>query len=89
MDVGFDRAKDAINRRKHGVSLQAAERFDLDTALFVLDDSQDYGEQRYNAIGWIEGTLHVLTFTIRQQQVRAISLRRATRQEQKQYAENF
>jgi hypothetical protein len=89
MEIVFDRAKDVTNKRKHGISLQAAERFDVDTALYDLDNSQDYGEPRYNAIGWVEGTLHALTFTVRQQRIRVISLRKATKQEQRRYAKEF
>jgi len=59
VEVTFSPAKDAQNLRKHGISLKQAEEFHVDTALFDLDDSQDYGEIRYNAIGWIGWrTLH-------------------------------
>lgn len=89
MDVTFDRAKDASNQRKHGISLREAERFDIDSALFTEDTSQPYGEVRYNAVGWIGAALHYLTFTIRGTKVRAISLRKATKQEEKLYAEEY
>ena len=35
----------------------------MDSALVDVDDSQDYGEDRYNAIGWLDANLHYLTFT--------------------------
>jgi hypothetical protein len=87
MDVAFDRAKDAANRRKHGISLQAAAQFDIVSALFL-----PYGEVRYNAIGWIGAKLHYLTFTVRgttpaDTTLRAISLRKATKREERLYAE--
>jgi hypothetical protein len=50
-----------------------------------VDDSQDYGEVRYNAIGWLDALLHPLTFTQDGEAIHAISLRKATRQEQKTY----
>ena len=92
MDVVFDRAKDAANRRKHGISLQAAARFDIDSALFLPNDLLPYGEVRYNAIGWIGAKLHYLTFTVRgttpaDTTLRAISLRKATKREERLYAE--
>ena len=89
MEVTFSPAKDAQNLRKHGISLKQAEEFQVDTALFDLDDSQDYGEIRYNAIGWIDGELYTLTFRQDENSIRAISLRKATREECRRYAEEF
>ncbi len=89
MAVTFSRAKDLENRRKHGISLQRAEDFDFASALFDLDDSQDYGEVRWNSIGWLDATLHSLTFTQHEHDIRAISLRRATNQERNLYAEAY
>jgi uncharacterized protein len=87
VDVTFDPEKDAENIRKHGISLQRAEDFDLDAAEFVLDDREDYGEVRYRAVSFLDGNLYSLTFTPRDEAIRAISLRKATRQEQRDYAE--
>jgi uncharacterized protein len=50
VEVEFDARKNAENIRKHGISLQRAEDFDMDSAHIDMDDSQDYGEVRYNAI---------------------------------------
>lgn len=89
MEVTYSPSKDRQNLRKHGVSLKRAEDFDVDTALFALDDSQDYGEIRYNAIGWIEAKLYVLTFRQDEDSIRAISLRKATREERRLYDERL
>ncbi|MBA3879911.1 MAG: hypothetical protein C0500_09365, partial [Sphingobium sp.] len=79
MRIEFDPTKDAINRKKHGLSLEAAKRFDWDTALEREDDRFDYGETRFVAIGLIEGRLHVMVFTegADEDTVRVISLRLA------------
>jgi uncharacterized protein len=88
MEITFDPAKDAENIRKHGISLARAEDFDEDTALYDLDDSQDYGEERWNLVGWLDAKLHTLTVTyLPDSKIRAISLRKAEKQEQKRYAE--
>lgn len=87
MDLVFDPAKNESNLKKHRVSLQRTEDFDFGTAFFDVDDSQGYGELRYNAIGWLDTRLHTLTFTQHGETIRAISLRKATSQEQKLYAE--
>ena len=88
MVITFDSAKDARNRRRHGISLQRAEAFHFDSAFVLLDDSQDYGETRYNAIGFLDARLFSLTFTMRADdtELRAISLRQATASECKIYA---
>ena len=89
MDVEFDPAKDQENQRKHGISLKLAAAFDEESAWFDVDDSQDYGELRFNAVGWIGGLLYTLTFTTRGEVVRAISLRGATREEHRRYDKEF
>ena len=73
----FDPAKDALNIRKHGISLARAGELDVLTAAVVIDDRKDYGEPRYRAFGPIDGRLYCLVFTIRQTSERAISLRPA------------
>ena len=89
MEITFDPAKDTQNMRDHGISLRRAEDFDMTTALIKLDDREDYGEVRYNAIGFLRVRLHNLTFTMRGQEVRAISLRKATKREHADYAETY
>ncbi len=87
MEIEFDPAKDETNVAKHGVSLQAAERFDWDTALVVEDDRFDYGEMRFYAVGYIGNRLHTLIYAdgSHENALRAISLWPATRSEVKRY----
>jgi uncharacterized DUF497 family protein len=87
MEVTFDPAKDAINIALHGISLVRANDFDFDSARFDMDDSQDYGESRWNLIGWLDARLYHLTVVFHETSTRAISLRKATKQEHKLYAE--
>jgi uncharacterized DUF497 family protein len=51
----------------------------------VDDDRFDYGEPRYRAYGLIDGIAHCLVFTIRNEQYRPISLRRAHAKEMKRH----
>jgi len=87
MDIEFDPAKDAANKAKHGISLAAAVEFDMDTALVALDVREDYGEDRWIAVGFMEAALHVLVFTERDGHIRPISLRKAQKSEEKNYVE--
>ena len=79
MEIEFDPAKDEANLAKHGVSLAAASL--LDILLIAADHRQNYGEDRLNAFGTIEGVPYVLSFTVRAEKIRAISLRRARTKE--------
>ena len=47
MEIEFDRAKDRRNRAKHGLSLTFATRLDWDSMMVQVDDSKDYGEERW------------------------------------------
>ena len=62
----FDEAKDKANVVDHGISLSRAADFDFDSAYFDLDDREDYGEVRWNAIGFLDARLYALTFTERE-----------------------
>lgn len=81
VQVEFDPAKDRANRARHGVSLAEAARFDFGSALLRLDDRFDYGEDRWQALGFIDDRLFMLVFAEIEHGFRAISLRKATRQE--------
>jgi uncharacterized protein len=73
----WDETKRAANIADHKIDFTAIYEFDWDTAVFIVDDREDYGELRESAIGFIGVTLHVVVFTERGQRTRIISLRKA------------
>ena len=81
----FDRSKDRINRNKHGIGLSRAADLDFDAAIFVVDDRNDYGEVRIKAIGFLDARLYALVFTQEGENIRAISLRKASKDEESNY----
>jgi uncharacterized DUF497 family protein len=81
----WNKAKRRENRTKHGVDFSAAEGFDWDNAIVRPDTRKDYGENRFIALGAIKGSLHVLVFTERDDSIRVISLRKASRKERLHY----
>jgi len=87
MKIIFDPAKDAKNRFKHGISLAMTEDFDFTTAVLRQDSRRNYGEIRWCAHGYIGVRLYALTFTYKRGAIRAISLRRANKREERYYAE--
>jgi uncharacterized protein len=65
MRNGWDERKRNQNRLKHDVDFDIAEDFDWRTALIAVDDREDYGELREIAVGFIGVRLHVMAFTMR------------------------
>jgi len=56
----------------------------------VLEDKRrDYGEPRYLAMGEMKGVLFVVAFTIREDDIRLISVRRGNLRERKYYEERL
>jgi len=87
MRYEWDEDKRAANLAKHGVDFEEAERFDWSLAIEAIDDRADYGEERWVALGSIDERLHVLTYTVRGENIRLISLRKANRRESEHYEE--
>ncbi len=85
MDIEFDSAKNEANIAKHGVSLALGAEMDMEAAVVLEDDRQDYGERRFRAFGHIDGLAYCFVFTVRETAVRAISLRRAHQKEMRRY----
>jgi len=85
MEIEYDPAKDAINRRKHGISLGEASHFDWDMAEIVEDARYDYGEQRFKATGMIGSDVYVAIYCDREGATRVISLRKAEKYEVRNY----
>jgi uncharacterized DUF497 family protein len=86
MLLTFDPSKSERNEAERGMPFSAALEFDWSTALVAEDTRRDYGERRYQAVGFIGERLHVLVFTPRDQSVHVISLRRANGRERNRYA---
>lgn len=82
MDIEFDALKDASNIAKHGVSLARAADLDV---LAVVEDERFAGEQRYRMYGTIAGVPHCLAAVVRDDVVRAISLRRTHAKEYRRH----
>jgi uncharacterized DUF497 family protein len=86
MEFQFDPAKAAGNLRKHGVSFADAEGVFMDPlALHRLDPDAE-GEERFVAIGAGSARrLLVVVYTLRSEEIRLISARRATPAEIRTY----
>lgn len=86
MIVDFDPAKDAANRAKHGVSLPFGLRVFEDGNHIVLPSLRPIdGEDRYKAVGRVDGRLWTAVYVWRGETVRMISVRRSNDGEQRDY----
>ena len=56
-------------------------------ALEWLDDSEDYGENRYSIIGMVESRLLYVAYSLRGETIRIISARGAEPYERRRYHE--
>jgi uncharacterized DUF497 family protein len=87
MAIVFDPAKSQRNLRERGLSFERAKDFDFATAYIEVDRRFNYGEVRFNAVGFLDGRMHTLVFTERGDDMRIISLRKASRTEMRTYDE--
>ena len=91
MDDGsfqWDDQKAARNYARHGVTFEAAREVFKDPFAFDwIDDGQDEGEQRFAALGMVEGRLLFVAYTMRGDATRIISARLAEPYERRRYHE--
>ena len=85
VNIEFDPAKSETNRAERGFGFEQAVAFDFETALFWIDDRFDYPEQRWSALGLVEGRVHALVFTETASGIRVISFRKANDREVTRY----
>jgi uncharacterized DUF497 family protein len=85
-NVEWDPNKAAENLRKHGVSFLTAMRvFGDRRAIHDIDDSMDYGEERCAVLGIAHRQILFVIYTERNEKIRIISARQATRREHDLY----
>ena len=91
MQMDFDPAKDVLNIKNHGLSLAAAAELEWDLLASREDDSlHDYYEQRMVGFAPIGNDVYCVVFVEREDDVmRVISLRKATKQEVRDYADQI
>jgi len=82
----WDEVKAETNLRRHKISFREARRvFEDFFALIEQDLSDFYGEDRFLAIGMVDGVLLTVVYTERGERIRIISARKASSNEQRKY----
>lgn len=75
----WDEEKSDSNLRKHKLSFDTASRIFGDPDLLdEIDETMEYGEDRYKVVGMIETRMVAVIYTIRDGRTRLISARKAT-----------
>ena len=91
MDFEWDDAKAALNLRKHGIAFADAAHVFLDPGrVEMVDDRDDYEEERWLSIDWMNPVLLVVAHTVRGvngEVIRIISARKANAHERAYYHE--
>ena len=89
MDFEWDEAKNQQNIAKHGIDFQDAQLVFEKPFLISLDARREYGEERSVGLGDLNGTVVVLVFTMRKENIRIISVRKASKHERKIYQDKI
>ena len=89
MKVEWTDAKRLSNLRKHRLDFVDAREVLEGAVISFEDDRFDYTEDRFVSIGMVKGTVVVIAHTEREETVRVISMRKATRNERRLYLREF
>jgi len=90
MKFDWDKKKNAINIKKHGIDFSDVVDIFNHPMLTAGDNIADYDEERWIGIGWLKALVGVVVYTERiGNTVRIISARKATKQEVKKYEQRI
>ena len=89
MKIVWDHTKRRANLRKHGLDFVDAADVLAGITYTIKDDRFEYGEERFMTLGMLRDVVVVIAHTETPSEVRVISMRKATRNEQIIYFENI
>lgn len=85
MQIEFDAEKRDKTLAERGLDFARAGEVFLSPNVTLVDARQDYGEQRFNTVGFLDNRMVVLAWTQRGPARRIISMRKANEREQKRF----
>lgn len=85
LKFSWDEAKRQANLANHSFDFADAEAVFRGPTFTFEDDRYDYGEKRFITLGMLNMTVVVIAHTERNNTIRLISMRKATKYEQKLY----
>jgi uncharacterized DUF497 family protein len=89
MKVEWDEDKRKANLKKHGFDFIDAVKIFKGATFTIKDDRFAYSENRYITLGMLEGIVVVIAHSEKDDLIRIISMRKATKNEQKIYFKGF
>ena len=89
MNYEWDEAKRLTNLRKHGIDFADVPAMFEGDIVVIEDNRYDYGEQRFVTFGLLQGRVIAVVNTEREDCIRIISARKATKYEQRIYFEQL
>jgi uncharacterized DUF497 family protein len=81
----WDEAKRRANLKNHGIDFVDAEKIFSGVTLTAEDTREAYGERRFLTLGLLQDQVVSVTHTERGDDVRIISIRKATKHEARYY----
>ena len=81
----WDEAKRRTNLRKHGIDFRDAENIFRGFTFTAEDTREAYGERRYLTLGLLHDQVASVTRAERGEDIRIISIRKATKNEARYY----
>lgn len=85
MELEWDEVKRLLTLKERGIDFADVVRFEFETAMTRPDLRKDYGEKRFNSMGYLDGVLCSLCWTVRAKRLRVISLRKCNERERTKY----
>ncbi len=85
MNFEWDDKKCQSNIKKHGIDFVDASVIFKGYTLTIEDDRYDYGEERFITFGILDGRVVAVVHTETEESIRIISIRKATKYEEKAY----
>ena len=89
MRVEWDENKRLANLKRHGFDFVGIEAVFENETRTVVDDRFDYGETRFVTFGLLEGRVIAVVHTDIDDGIRIISVRKATKNEQRKFFEKI
>jgi uncharacterized DUF497 family protein len=89
MEFEWDEDKRLVNVRKHGIDFVDVLTVFEGDIVTIEDDRVDYDEQRFLTLGLFKGWVVVIVHIEKEEITRIISVRKATKNEEKNYFEQI
>lgn len=85
MNFEYDKTKSSINKSKHNIDFEEAQKLWEDPYSFEIPSPQTEDEERFLVLGQIDSKNYTAIITYRDTNIRIISIRRSRTKETKLY----